>query len=55
MNDTELVNKFRESVHYHGHMICDGCNSEIDFSDCDTVEAGIDKWNGHIEREHSDD
>lgn len=48
------VQEWKEAVHYHNSMGCEGCGEDIDFSEIDDVNDAIAKWNKHVRSVHGD-
>lgn len=46
--------EWKEALHVHGEVICDGCNRTIDLSGAETVNEAISIFNGHVRTTHRD-
>lgn len=44
--------EFGEAVHVHGEARCEGCGEDIDMSEADNVNEGIEIWNEHVRENH---
>lgn len=47
-----ILEDFKEAYHEHGAVICDDCNTRVDFDEANSVDEAMGVFHTHVEEVH---